>query len=211
FFSWGYNTLTRTLLGTRVRDCDCALKVFQREFLLRLLPRTNGFFVNTEMLTRARQLGLDVAEAAVRHRPRLRGRSTVSLTQVPRVLATLLPFWWSQVLFPDASSPRLRRSDRRLACRSEGGQASRPPLRPLVPEVRGRWLAGWVCPLLVFLVAAALFLSRLECPLLEPQEARYAEIPRQMLEQEGPHAWLTPDLHGQPYYDKPPLLYWLVM
>src|SRR5262249_14319063 len=79
FVSWGYNTLARALLGTRVRDCDCALKVFQRESLLRLLPRTNGFFVNTEMLTRARQLGLSVAEAPVRHRPRLRGHSTVSL------------------------------------------------------------------------------------------------------------------------------------
>src|SRR5262249_2295025 len=27
FFSWGFNTLIRTLLGTGVRDCDCALKV----------------------------------------------------------------------------------------------------------------------------------------------------------------------------------------
>jgi glycosyltransferase involved in cell wall biosynthesis len=31
FFSWGYNTLVRTLLGARVRDCDCALKVFRKE------------------------------------------------------------------------------------------------------------------------------------------------------------------------------------
>jgi dolichol-phosphate mannosyltransferase len=191
FVSWGFNTLARALLGTRVRDCDCALKVFRRDSLLRLLPKTNGFFVNTEMLTRARQLGLDVAEAPVRHRPRLRGRSTVSLTQVPRVLATLLPFWWSQVLFRDSRSS--------------------PPLSSRAEERGGRRFADWVCPLLVLFVAGALFLSRLECPLLEPQEARYAEIPRQMLEQEGPAAWLTPILHGQPYYDKPPLLYWLVM
>jgi dolichol-phosphate mannosyltransferase len=53
-----------------------------------------------------------------------------------------------------------------------------------------------------------LFLGRLRAPLLEPQESRYAEIPRQML-QEG--SWLVPVLHGQPYLDKPPLLYWLVM
>src|SRR5262249_12866293 len=105
FFSWGYNTLARALLGTRVRDCDCALKVFHRDSLLRLLPQTKGFFVNTEMLTRARQLGLSVAEAGVRHRPRVRGCSTVSLGQVPRVLGTLLPFWWSQVLFPTSSPP----------------------------------------------------------------------------------------------------------
>src|SRR5262249_3987123 len=25
FFSWGYNTLVRAVLSTRVRDCDCAL------------------------------------------------------------------------------------------------------------------------------------------------------------------------------------------
>ncbi|MGH7170740.1 MAG: ArnT family glycosyltransferase [Gemmataceae bacterium] len=53
-----------------------------------------------------------------------------------------------------------------------------------------------------------LFFLRLNAPLLEPQEPRYAEIPRQMLS-EG--RWLVPVLHGEPYLDKPPLLYWLVM
>src|SRR5947209_15783135 len=63
--------------------------------------------------------------------------------------------------------------------------------------------------LLILLAAAALlFFSRLDLPLLEPQEARYAEIPRQML-RDG--SWVVPTLHGQPYLDKPPLLYWLVM
>src|SRR5205823_266102 len=61
---------------------------------------------------------------------------------------------------------------------------------------------------LVFSMAAVLFLGRLASPLLEPEEARYAEIPRQMLA-EG--RVLVPALHGQPYLDKPPLLYWLVM
>src|SRR5205807_1906366 len=51
FFSWGYNTLVRTLMGSRVRDCDCALKVFRKEAVLALLPESKGFFVNAEMLT----------------------------------------------------------------------------------------------------------------------------------------------------------------
>jgi dolichol-phosphate mannosyltransferase len=109
FFSGGYNFLVRTLLGTGVRDCDCALKVFRRDVLMKLLPETPGFFVNTEMLTRARQLGCSVAEAGVRHRPRLKGVSKVSLADIPRTLATLLPFWWTRILFagrytPDAPS-----------------------------------------------------------------------------------------------------------
>src|SRR5262249_35639908 len=52
------------------------------------------------------------------------------------------------------------------------------------------------------------FFSRLGCPLQEPEEPRYAEIPRQMLQSGN---FLVPTLHGLPYYDKPPLLYWLVM
>src|SRR5947209_7728742 len=44
--------------------------------------------------------------------------------------------------------------------------------------------------------------------LLEPDEGRYAEIPREML-QRG--EWVVPYLQGEPYLDKPPLLYWLVM
>jgi 4-amino-4-deoxy-L-arabinose transferase-like glycosyltransferase len=58
------------------------------------------------------------------------------------------------------------------------------------------------------LMAGMLVLGRLPCPLLEPEEARYAEIPRQML---ATGHFLTPILHEQPYYQKPPLLYWLVM
>lgn len=178
FLSRGYNLLTRTLLGTRVRDCDCALKVFHRDALGDILPQTDGFFVNAEMLTRARQRGLAVAEAGVRHRPRLHGTSKVSLFDVPRTLATLLPFWWSCVVFA-----------------APGAHQERP-----------RW--SWAALMLLLVVAGALFFSRLRTPLLEPQEPRYAEIPRQML-QEG--SYLVPVLHGQPYLDKPPLLYWLVM
>jgi 4-amino-4-deoxy-L-arabinose transferase-like glycosyltransferase len=44
--------------------------------------------------------------------------------------------------------------------------------------------------------------------LLEPDEGRYAEIPREMIERGD---WLVPHLQGQPYLDKPPLVYWLVM
>jgi dolichol-phosphate mannosyltransferase len=105
FLSWGYNVLVRWLLGTRVRDCDCALKVFRREALARLLPRSRGFFVNTEMLFRANRLGLAVAEVGVRHRPRLGGVSKVSLGEVPRTLSMLLRFWWSEVLFRRTPAP----------------------------------------------------------------------------------------------------------
>jgi dolichol-phosphate mannosyltransferase len=106
FMSWGYNRMVRTVLGTRARDCDCALKVFDRDVLGDLLPESRNFFANTEMLTRARQLGYPLAEVGVRHRPRSHGTSKVSLMDIPRTLATLIPFWWSCVLFgPNFEEP----------------------------------------------------------------------------------------------------------
>lgn len=133
FFSWGYNVLARTLLGTRVRDCDCALKVFHREALARLLPESRGFFVNTEMLTRARQLDLPLAEVPVTHRPRLGGSSKVSLREIPRTLRVLLKFWWREVVRrPQAGPPAATVIRTRIAVsdRGVGGAAPRPASAP---------------------------------------------------------------------------------
>jgi len=43
-------------------------------------------------------------------------------------------------------------------------------------------------------------------PLSVPDEARYSEIPREML---VAHDYLTPTLNGLSYFEKPPLLYWI--
>ncbi len=125
FYSWGYNVLVRRLLGTRVRDVDCALKVFRREALALLLPESRGYFVNTEMLTRARQLGFAVAEAAVTHRPRLRGGSKVSLADIPRTLAVLLPFWWSRVLLGRQPAQAAQVTTARVRLANSGAASAR--------------------------------------------------------------------------------------
>ena len=151
FLSWGYNTLTQLLLGSPVRDLDCALKVFHRDQLPRLLPECDNFFANTEMLSKARLHELSVVEVGVRHRPRAAGFSKVGWQDVPRTLTALLPYWWSRCLFAGA--------------------------RPAGPvSAAGLW-AGLM---FLALIAGALLFPNLSYPLLEPDEGRYAEIGREM-------------------------------
>lgn len=138
FLSRGYNRLARTLCGTRVRDVDCALKVFRREALANLLPESRGFFVNTEMLTRARLLGLPVAEVPVTHRPRLGGESKVSLREVPRTFRTLVGFWWREVVRGRRPEP-VTVLQARMPAAARPGPVPRPSTAPALPAApRGR-------------------------------------------------------------------------
>ena len=61
--------------------------------------------------------------------------------------------------------------------------------------------------ILVLLAAAFVFFAGLgDYPLLDPDEGRYAEIPREMVESGD---YVTPRLNYVKYYEKPPLFYWI--
>src|SRR5438105_14321585 len=79
-------------------------------------------------------------------------------------------------------------------------------LFPGEPHPPGR--LRWTALLVLLLVPGALLYPWLAFHLFEPDEGRYAEIPREMLVR---GEWVVPYLLGEPYLDKPPLFYWLVM
>jgi hypothetical protein len=127
--SRGYNWLVRKLLGTQVRDCDCALKIFRSAVLDHIMPETDGFFVNAEMLCKANRFGIPIAEVGVRHRPRRHGSSKVSLFDVPRTLWRLLPFWLSHVVLAARPQP-VSLPEAELPAVSSRRSRSRRPIQP---------------------------------------------------------------------------------
>jgi 4-amino-4-deoxy-L-arabinose transferase-like glycosyltransferase len=66
----------------------------------------------------------------------------------------------------------------------------------------------WQALLFLLILPGTLLYPCLSFYLFEPDEARYAEIPREMLQRGD---LVVPYLQGEPYLDKPPLLYWMVM
>jgi 4-amino-4-deoxy-L-arabinose transferase-like glycosyltransferase len=78
-------------------------------------------------------------------------------------------------------------------------------LFPGVPDPDRR--VRLVSLLVVLLLPAAILYPTRGFHLLEPDEGRYAQIPKEMLLN---GEWVVPTLQGEPYLDKPPLMYWLV-
>src|SRR5947209_7540736 len=66
----------------------------------------------------------------------------------------------------------------------------------------------WAGLLWLLLLPGVLLYPCRSFDLFEPDESRYAQIPREMLAR---GEWVVPFLQGEPYLDKPPLFYWLVM
>ena len=78
---WG--RIVRLVFGLRVRDIDCAFKLFNRRVIDTIPLASVGAFINTELLVRARASGFRIHQVPVNHRPRRRGQQTGAH---PRVL-----------------------------------------------------------------------------------------------------------------------------
>src|SRR6202166_3745583 len=82
-----------------------------------------------------------------------------------------------------------------------GGLGSPDVSEPAAPAPRDP-LVYWALAALLALVWLATLGTR---PLFNPDEGRYAEIPREML---SGGDWVIPHLNGLAYIEKPPLQYW---
>jgi glycosyltransferase involved in cell wall biosynthesis len=86
-YTFFYNLLIRSLFGVKARDINFAFKLCRREVFERIELRSEGSFIDAELIIRATRLGYDILQFGVDYFPRTKGVSTLSR---PGIIATIL-------------------------------------------------------------------------------------------------------------------------
>ncbi|MGA2093709.1 MAG: glycosyltransferase family 2 protein [Sedimentisphaerales bacterium] len=73
---WLWTQLVCVLFGMRIRDIDCAFKLFRSEVFERMKLSSAGALISAEILARATRCGYRIAEVGVHHYPRTAGKQT---------------------------------------------------------------------------------------------------------------------------------------
>lgn len=74
--AWLWGTLVNHLFDLRVRDVDCAFKLFHRKIFDRMELTSKGALIDTEILARASMAGYVFVQVGVNHYPRTSGSQT---------------------------------------------------------------------------------------------------------------------------------------
>ena len=86
-YSFFYNMLVRVLFGVRMRDINFAFKLCRTRIFDDVVLKSEGSFIDAELVVRAQKHGYTVIQFGVDYFPRTRGVSTLSS---PRVIVKIL-------------------------------------------------------------------------------------------------------------------------
>jgi glycosyltransferase involved in cell wall biosynthesis len=101
FIAKTYNAIVSVAFGLRVRDIDCAMKVFRREVFDGLRLDSDGPFLSAELLIKLRARKVPMAQMGVHHFPRAAGTNTgASFVKILRTFRDLgrlrLALWFDR-------------------------------------------------------------------------------------------------------------------
>jgi len=89
-----WNRLIRLALGVRIKDLDCAFKMFRRNILDKLNLSATGAAINAEIMVQVLNGGIRVKEVPVNHYPRYAGAPTGAAFKVIAKAFRELPRLW---------------------------------------------------------------------------------------------------------------------
>src|SRR3989338_6575860 len=94
FNAKGWNVLNRILFGLKVRDIDCAFKLFDRKLIEKLPVNSRGAMISAEILIRLTRSGIRFKEVPITHLPRVAGSATgANLSVIVRALREMLSLY----------------------------------------------------------------------------------------------------------------------
>ena len=108
-----YRLANRIFFGLRVRDVDCACKLFKRSALEGIAVESGGAFFSAELLIKLQEAGRSVAEVGVPHYPRTAGSPTGAKPSV--VFRAVRDFWLLRLRMWANRGRALRRGEPILA------------------------------------------------------------------------------------------------
>jgi glycosyltransferase involved in cell wall biosynthesis len=90
-YTFVYNLLIRTMFDVKARDINFAFKLCRARIFDHVALRSEGSFIDAELVIRATRLGYEMLQFGVDYFPRTRGVSTLSS---PSVITTILREMW---------------------------------------------------------------------------------------------------------------------
>ena len=91
-YTFVYNGLIKALFGVKVRDINFAFKLCRRRIFDDIQLKSEGSFIDAELVIKSTRLGYEIMQMGVDYFPRTRGQSTLSS---PGVIWTILREMWS--------------------------------------------------------------------------------------------------------------------
>ncbi len=107
-----YRLANRIFFGLKVRDVDCACKLFRRDALDGIGVESGGAFFSAELLIKLRAAGRTLAEVGVPHYPRTAGSPTGARPSV--IFRAVRDFWLLRLRMWSNRDRALRRGERLL-------------------------------------------------------------------------------------------------
>jgi glycosyltransferase involved in cell wall biosynthesis len=93
--SWGYNALVKTVLGLPMRTVNSAFKLYRRGVLTSIPLKSNGWFLDAEVLYWVARRGYRFREIPVPLLQREGGTSKIGPSDIVWILRELIKFRWS--------------------------------------------------------------------------------------------------------------------
>ncbi|MCO6047527.1 glycosyltransferase [Aeoliella sp. ICT_H6.2] len=94
FNAFGWKMIIRTLMGLKIRDLDCAFKVFPRRVIDKLRLDSEGACISAEIMCQCARGGVTMTEVPVNHYPRSLGKATGANLKVITKAFRELPVVW---------------------------------------------------------------------------------------------------------------------